>query len=328
MKQKSIYNLTTIFFHSNSTKENQDSFQTLFLDKENQTEKDERLAELWNKTPSNADESTLEDLEWLNSHIHSVKPQKNIYLYRIARIAAVLLLPFIGAVSAYFILPNNKETIYIEPKWTESFVSNGEHKNIILSDGTEVWLNSCSVLLYSENFEGSTRSLYLNGEASFNVAKNPDKPFIVKTNYMDVEALGTVFNVEAYSDSDVTIVTLEEGSVKVDSGNNNHVILSPDEQLIYNQTLGSLTKLTVDAGRVLQWNHGYLTFQRASFDYIMKTIERRFDVTINYETEKYMGRSFTMKFSPDEGLKQVLEILKEMIPDLNYRIKEDKIYIN
>ena len=101
-----------------------------------------------------------------------------------------------------------------------------------------------------------------------------------------------------------------------------------DEQIIYNHRLETLALNTVDAGRVMQWTDGYLIFQTASFDQIVKTIERKFDVTINYETERFAGRSFTMKFNPDEGLKQVLEVMKEMIKGLNYKIKEDKVYIN
>ena len=79
------------------------------------------------------------------------------------------------------------------------------------------------------------------------------------------------------------------------------LILSPDEQIIYNHRLETLALNTVDAGRVMQWTDGYLIFQTASFDQIVKTIERKFDVTINYETERFAGRSFTMKFNPDEA---------------------------
>lgn len=106
------------------------------------------------------------------------------------------------------------------------------------------------------------------------------------------------------------------------------MILRPDEQVVYNNRLRTVSKEAVDARRVMQWKHGYLIFQGASFDYIVKTIERRFDVTINYETGKFAGRSFTMKFRPEEGLNQVLDILKEMVNGLNYRIKENVIYIN
>ena len=106
------------------------------------------------------------------------------------------------------------------------------------------------------------------------------------------------------------------------------LILLPNEQIIYNHRLETLALNTVDAGRVMQWTDGYLIFQTASFDQIVKTIERKFDVTINYETERFAGRSFTMKFNPDEGLEQVMEVMKEMIKGLNYKIKDNKVYIS
>ena len=112
-----------------------------------------------------------------------------------------------------------------------------------------------------------------------------------------------------------SFATLEEGKIQVYPclKQDTSLILSPDEQIIYNHRLETLALNTVDAGRVMQWTDGYLIFQTASFDQIVKTIERKFDVTINYETERFAGRSFTMKFNPDEGLKQVLEVMKEMM---------------
>ena len=217
-----------------------------------------------------------------------------------------------------------------EAQLKECFVANGEQKQVKLPDGTKVWLNSGSLLVYDKHFRGKRRLLFLNGEARFRVAKDPAKPFLVKTAHMTVKALGTVFNLNAYSDQDVTIATLEEGKIQVYPclKQDTSLILSPDEQIIYNHRLETLALNTVDAGRVMQWTDGYLIFQTASFDQIVKTIERKFDVTINYETERFAGRSFTMKFNPDEGLEQVLEVMKEMIKGLNYKIKEDKVYIN
>ena len=247
----------------------------------------------------------------------------------IKRIAAILLLPLLGAFGTYYYLTKVNPVVE-EAQLKECFVANGEQKQVKLPDGTKVWLNSGSLLVYDKHFRGKRRLLFLNGEARFQVAKDPAKPFLVKTAHMTVKALGTVFNLNAYSDQDVTIATLEEGKIQVYPclKQDTSLILSPDEQIIYNHRLETLALNTVDAGRVMQWTDGYLIFQTASFDQIVKTIERKFDVTINYETERFAGRSFTMKFNPDEGLKQVLEVMKEMIKGLNYKIKEDKVYIN
>lgn len=330
MANKTIHTLISKFFGNDLPEAVRCAFGKWFVGGTHQQEKEEAMLELWEQVPAEADGRTIQELNKLHDRIqiNSRSAVRQSIYRRMVRVAAILLLPLIGAASAYLIMQH--EPNVLEPAWTECFVPNGERKQITLSDGSEVWLNSGSLLVYSAKFEGSQRSVYLNGEASFRVAKDPEKPFIVKTGHMEVEALGTVFNVEAYSDSELTIATLEEGKVRVDTDmeKSEPIILRPDEQVVYNNQLKTISKVIVDAGKVLQWKHGYLTFQGASFDYIVKTIERRFDVTINYETGKFAGRSFTMKFRPDEGLNQVLDILKEMVNGLNYRIKDNIIYIN
>lgn len=330
MANKTIHTLLTKFFGNNLPESTQLSFREWFVGGTSQQEKEEAMLDIWEQASGEANEQTKQELARLHRRIHTTsKPVVKRTLFRqFVRVAAILLLPLLGAAAAYFVMQS--EPRMIEPEWTECFVPNGERKQIFLSDGSEVWLNSGSLLLYSARFEGNKRSIYLNGEASFKVAKDPDKPFIVKTGHMEVEALGTLFNVEAYSDSKLTIATLEEGKVRVttDLSPDKPIILYPNEQIIYNSRAAIVSKEMVDASRVLQWKHGYLTFQGSSFDHIVKTIERRFDVTINYETNKFAGRSFTMKFRPDEGLIQVLDILKEMVNGLHYRVKDNVIYIN
>lgn len=330
MANKTIHTLISKFFGNDLPEAVQHAFGKWFVGGAHQQEKEEAMQVLWEEVSTQANERTLEELNKIHDRIRkNSHPVAQRTLHRLLiRVAAILLLPLIGAASAYFVMQHQPEVL--EPEWAECFVPNGEKKQITLSDGSEVWLNSGSLLVYSAKFEGSRRSIYLNGEASFKVAKDPEKPFIVKTGHMEIEALGTVFNVEAYSDSELTIATLEEGKVRVDTdlAKGEPIILHPDEQVVYNSQLKTVSKTVVDAGRVLQWKHGYLTFQGASFDYIVKTIERKYDVTINYETGKFAGRSFTMKFRPDEGLIQVLDILKEMVNGLNYRMKGNIIYIN
>lgn len=330
MANKTIHTLLTKFFGNDLPESTQLSFREWFVSGTSLREKEEAMQDIWEQVPGETNEQTKQELGRLHRRIHAAsKPVvKRTLLRQFVRVAAILLLPLLGAATTYFVM--RIEPQIIEPEWTECFVPNGERKQIFLSDGSEVWLNSGSLLLYSTRFEGDKRSIYLNGEASFKVAKDPDKPFIVKTGHMEVEALGTLFNVEAYSDSKLTIATLEEGKVRVvtDLAPDKPFILVPDEQIVYNSQLGIVSKELIDATKILQWKHGYLTFQGASFDHIVKTIERRFDVTINYETDKFAGRSFTMKFRPDEGLNQVLDILKEMVNGLHYRIKNNVIYIN
>ena len=327
MAGKSTYDLIRKYFENNLPKEVRLKFQRWMMDETDKEEKEKAIEMVWEEASSSVDERIWADLNHMHKRIRpSISPGKT-WRSKLYRIAAIFLLPIIGALSMY--LYTSQHPLIVEPVWKEHFVPNGKQEHLSLSDGTEVWLNSGSLLLYTENFVGDERSVYLNGEASFHVTKNPQKPFLVRTKYLETEVLGTLFNVEAYSNSELIKITLEEGKIKVNENENmeHSFTVNPNEQVVYDPEQGTMTKEVVDASRVLQWKHGYLVFQEASLDHILKTIERRYDVTINYETGKYPGRKFTMRFRPDEGLHQVLEILKEMVPDLHYKIKNGIIYV-
>lgn len=328
MEKSYIHILIDKFFRNDCPPETQQKFRNWLLDPESKAEKEKAMEDLWENEPAKANESTYRELNELHKRMGAQKQSLPFALY-LRRIAAILLLPLLGAFGSYFYLTQLHPT-NLEPELKECFVPYGEHKQVDLPDGTKVWLNSGSLLVYAKELKGERRVLFLNGEANFEVAKDPNRPFLVKTAHMTVEALGTVFNLNAYSDQDVVIATLEKGKIRVSpcSKDKTDLILSPDEQIIYNHRLEQVNHNQVDAQRVLKWTDGYLFFQQASFDQIAKTIERRFNVTVNYETGRFAGRSFTMKFNPNEGLEQVLDVMKEMIKGFSYKIKEDKVYIN
>lgn len=176
----------------------------------------------------------------------------------------------------------------------------------------------------------SVKILFLSGEACFKVAKNPDKPFIVSTKYIDVQALGTVFSVNAYPGATETIATLEEGCIQVDTKPSTAPasVLKPNEQLIYSHLTHKIAINTVDAEQVSAWKDGYLIFKNASFEDLIAALERKYNVTINYNAEKYKGRTYYVKFNPDESIEDALLILKHLIEDFRYRITGKTISIN
>lgn len=326
MANERIYILLQKFFHTHLPEKTQTTFRKWFVNGEHQQEKEIALEELWEATEASADESTKRDLFLVNQRIekeYPIKRKTNLWK-SFSRIAAVFLLLLASVGTTYFYMQKQIDNTLV---WTESFTAGGEQKEILLSDGTTVWLNSGSTLIYAKEFKGKQRSLYLNGEAIFDVAKDPGKPFIVKTNYMDVEALGTVFNVEAYSDSEYTITTLQEGKIRVDIEGEEPMELTVDQQIRYHNQTGKMSRNTVEAEKVLQWKHGYLNFQKATFDYIIQALERRYDVRINYEVNKFAGRSFNIKIYPEEDIYQVLEVLEEMVPGLQYKTNNAIIYI-
>ncbi len=334
MDKHHIRILITRFFENDFSKESILKFQQWLTRKEYSEGKNEVLNELWEREEAEADRHTLLALDEMNRRIGKNKRTEYLSLSRrLLRIASILLLPVIGGLFTYWFINNRADSVpqpVYETAIVEHIVPDGEMKQVFLPDGSEVWLNAGSMLLYSDDFSGSGRRLFLNGEATFRVEKDPERPFIVKTQYMQVEALGTTFNVKSYVDMGTMAVTLEEGSVRVDVTGKVNVseVITPDEQLIYDHRQGKTSKLQVDAELVSRWKEGYLVFEEASFEEIIHTIERRFNVTVNYDVRKYGGGRFSVKYTPYEDIRQVLTILETLNSGLKWRISDNTIYIN
>lgn len=333
MNKYHIHILITRFFENDFPKESILKFQQWFTRKEDSEVKDEILEELWEREAAEANALTLLALDEMNKRIGKDKKAVKLPLSRrLLRIASILLLPVIGGLFAYWLMNNQSgSSVPAAPKTeiVEHIVPEGKIKQIFLPDGSEVWLNAGSMLLYPGDFSGSTRRLFLNGEATFRVEKDPKRPFIVKTQYMEVEALGTTFNVKSYVDLGTMAVTLEEGSVRVDVAGKVSVseVISPNEQFVYDHRQGKISKLRIDAELVSKWKEGYLVFEEASFEEIIHTIERRFNVTVNYDIRKYGGGRFSVKYTPYENVRQVLTILETLNPGLKWTIKDNTIDI-
>jgi ferric-dicitrate binding protein FerR (iron transport regulator) len=212
----------------------------------------------------------------------------------------------------------------------QCFVPYGEQKSIQLPDGSVVWLNAGSLLVYPSEFTGNVRSLYLSGQAEFTVVKNKKKPFIVKTNHIEVEALGTVFSVTSFPGDNTTKAILEEGSIRVgvDKQKFENRVLVPNQQLTYAHNSGKITVASIDAKQQAKWKEGYLIFQGATLEEIYKDIERRHNVSISYDNQQFEKGKYNVKFMPNETVEEKLEELRELIPGFNYKIKGNSIYIN
>jgi ferric-dicitrate binding protein FerR (iron transport regulator) len=326
---KYLPTLITKFFESNASEELQYKFRKWFMENRSQSEKQEVMQDIWENHTAANDGQTKAALRKMHKRIRAHENSRHPLLFykRLAVAAAILLLPLLSATLAYNL---KRDTVIVrDVELVEYFVPLGERRHIILSDGSEVWVNSGSLLIAEKDFPGATRSLFLNGEANFSVAPDPDKPFIVKTEYMDITALGTTFNVQSYPDAGKTVTTLESGKVRVNTKRTLKpaVILSPNEQLIYDRTTDSLTTRKVTAGKNNRWIEGFMIFQSSSFEEIIQVIERKFQVTVQYDPAKFKGRIFTVRFSPDEDVNQVFDILKD-IGGFRYRMKDHIVSIN
>ena len=172
---------------------------------------------------------------------------------------------------------NSREIVYN----TISTPKGGQYQ-LELPDGSEVWLNATSSIHFPTSFIGTERRIEITGEAYFEIAKNPNMPFIVTVNNAEVQVLGTHFNINAYRDEDDVKTTLLEGSVRfVNDGNTN--ILKPGQQA--QLTKEGTTKVVgnVDVDEVVAWKNGIFDFENAGIETVMRQLSRWYDVEIEYK---------------------------------------------
>ena len=226
---------------------------------------------------------------------------KTVFLWA-ERAAAIMFIPLL---SAYLLQIKNSDVA--EARMMEIRTNPGMTTAFVLPDGTNVSLNSGSVLRYPEFFSEDKREVELIGEAFFDVTKDPNKRFVVKTTGDErVEVLGTSFNMEAFPGDSILSTTLLEGKVRFvsDAGS---VQMNPGEKLVYNNKT-SKAKLTKTNGEAeTAWKYGKIIFDNTPFNEVLRMLSKRFNVDFVVKNEKYRKDSFTGTFST-QRLEQVLDV--------------------
>jgi ferric-dicitrate binding protein FerR (iron transport regulator) len=208
-------------------------------------------------------------------------------------------------------------------------VEAGKNGNTILTlkEGTKVWLNKNSIITCGKNFGDKKREINLTGEAYLEVAKDDGKPFIVKTDKMEIEVLGTHFNVRAYSNEQTITATLMEGSIKVKKEEGSELPLLPGQQMKFDKTSKEITLHTVNSGLYAAWTTGWLVLDGEPADNVFTLIEQYYHVNIRLKTKSLDNWTVTGRFDLEDEPKQIFEVLKKTIP-FEFQIENDTIYIN
>ncbi|NQX37770.1 FecR protein [Pedobacter steynii] len=199
----------------------------------------------------------------------------------------------------------------------------GGQYQIVLPDGTKVWLNAASSLKFPSTFARLVnRKVELRGEAYFEVAKNKQQPFIVKTVGQEVEVLGTHFNINTYKDEQGVKTTLLEGSVKIHNDLESK-ILKPGEQ----STLTSRRFMvkTIDVEEAVAWKKGYFYFNNENIESIMRKLSRWYNVDVEYEG-KITDEGFYGTVSQTKNISQVLNIL-EKTKGVHFKIEGRRVIV-
>jgi len=196
----------------------------------------------------------------------------------------------------------------------------GKKSMITLSDGTKVWLNAGSQLIYPSVFLRKKREVVLIGEAYFDVTENEEKPFIVRTSDMNVQVLGTRFDVSAYPEDDFVAAILEEGSVALEIKGSNlmtkdqQILLSPNQKLSLNKESRETTVRVVDVSMYTSWKEGVLKSESEDLNRLVKKIERYYNVNIKLEDPLVGGYKISGKLDLEKSPEEVLNIIKLTVP--------------
>jgi ferric-dicitrate binding protein FerR (iron transport regulator) len=269
----------------------------------------------------------------------------------ITRYAAIFIVAFsLGGLLFYYIGRNR--IAYPGQRISELIVPLGSRAHFSLPDGSIVTLNAGSILKYDNHFGINERVVQLEGEGYFKVAKDAERPFIVKTAFINVTALGTEFNIKAYSLDKTIETTLVNGSIKIepltDDNKGKITVLKPNQKLtfykensnIVDETTGpeekietgikpikvqktraihSLVKEDVNVEPVVSWKENRWIFEQQSLEMIAIELERKFDVQIVFESERLKTRRFTGIITA-EPIEQVLEVMSISAP-INFKLK-------
>jgi len=227
-----------------------------------------------------------------------------------SRIAAILIIAVVTGFSlAYLMLEIYKPNANVV--WFETHVPRGEKAQLLLPDGSRVWVNSDSNISYPSNFMEGNREVKLNGEAYFEVEKFEHKSFTVKTNDYDINVLGTKFNVMAYPDFNRTETSLIEGKIEIKKGEQN-IPVAPGETFTFSNKQFSVIKNNTRL--TSRWKNNIFDFDQITFKEMVIRLERWYDVDIEIENPELNNVIYSGIFKNEETIWQVLNTVQLTIP--------------
>jgi len=210
-------------------------------------------------------------------------------------------------------------------RMNELFVPRRGEYNLTLSDGTRVFLNSDSRLVYPVAFGAGRREVLLQGEAYFDVAKDEERPFVVKTGDLSVRVLGTAFNVKSYPGDSRVEATLVRGSVQIQEGGQ-EMLLAAGEQARLDRSTGKMNKVRVNTTLYTSWKDGLFVFERERLEDILTTLSRWYDVNVSYQRSSVKDELFTGDLKKYDGIEEHLKML-EMTTNVQFEVRGKMIVV-
>lgn len=286
MTRDELSALTTKYLNGTATAEERSVLEGWYHSFEGR----ELVAEL----PEGEDEEMLENRlkERIDQH------RSKGLLIRMKRFQVAAVICVLAAAGALAIFLNSRRV----------YTTGDQPRFVVLPDGSKVWLNTATRLVYTDYPMLDERHLSLRGEAYFDVARDPEQPFIIRAGSMITQVLGTAFNIKAYPDEPF-YVTVTSGKVRLEDKKTRTItFLTPDRQLKYNNQNRPVIA-QVKASAAYAWTNGQLEFNDQSFAQIARTIKRKYNVALVFANEPLQHCMFTASFEKETSVSRVLELL-------------------
>ncbi|HBE41642.1 MAG TPA: hypothetical protein DDW27_10650 [Bacteroidales bacterium] len=336
-KQQRISILFEKYLRGECTRQEAEEILAVLENAENDPFIKSRAALLWNDFPD-----IKSDKDYLGSKLNDLHHRRNLidrqkssvrfsdkkWLHYTIRAAAILFIPLF--IYSLYLTTRISDNNYAEVKsaiWHTLKVPAGVQSEFILPDGSQVWLNSCSVFKYPDSFSGEKRQVELIGEAYFDIIKDPVHPFIINASDLTIEVKGTQFVVVNYPDNPEIEVILESGDVMVSivdgKGNKTISLTRKGEMAIYESTGNTISVEKVSIDKYTSWKDGILIFRDDPISVVARKLSRKFNVDIELQGIDVEDYVYTATFRY-ESLTQILELLKRSAP-IKYTRTEQKL---
>lgn len=281
---------------------------------------EDRLTRLTNQEPAEqvlAAQQIVSEIETINSHAAFALVQKRIqkrkntisFLNTFSRIAAILFIPLLLA--SVWLFYNQQKPTHRQFAIQEITSPPGIRSQVILPDGSKVWLNAESTIKFQVPFQEDSRNIDIVGEAFFDVVKNPDQPFVVQSGSVRVKVLGTRFNYKAFAEDENIEVVLEEGKIALNLQNNagnKETILHPGDRAVIEKESSKTIVKNENINKYIAWHTGKLVFDNSPMSEVAQLLERWYGVEVQVLDSEIMNYRFTTTFE-NESLFQVIELL-------------------
>lgn len=301
----------------------EEDIQRWLIDDEHAQLKEQAMLKYWENTNVRNDKGTYRSLIEVKNKLglrkRKIKLSKSKFLLKIAAV----ITPIILITTTYLYLKPDRDTDTSKIQ----LVADANTGMVLLPDSSQVWISQ-GELLYPEIFKGVERVVELKGNAYFKITANPEMPFIVKAQNLNVKVLGTEFNISSEDEND--IVSLVTGRVEVETANNQKFELEPNQQLILNTNSDQVTikQATLSSTDFNVYTGKDLIFENIGIRAIIDEIQKEKNVTININPELINNEKYNIKFLNNESIEEIIQVIEVLIGASGYTIIDNNITIN